>query len=113
MKPNKQESFLKNYEAISSLKLRAGYGETGTEPSSRYMSLNTLSFSSYAFYNCSALESVTIPASVTSVGEYVFYGCSSVTIYCEAENRPTGWSTRWNNDSGDVKLPVVWGYQEP
>ncbi|MBR0531732.1 MAG: TonB-dependent receptor, partial [Bacteroidales bacterium] len=54
----KQESFLKDYEAISSLKLRAGYGETGTEPSSRYMSLNTLSFSNYAFYNGAQIQTL-------------------------------------------------------
>ena len=37
----------------------------------------------YAFYQCSGLTSVTIPNSVTSIGDYEFYGCSglkSVTI---------------------------------
>ena len=33
----------------------------------------------YAFYNCSSLTSVTIPNSVTSIGSYVFYNCSSLT----------------------------------
>lgn len=47
----KDEAFLKNVDVVSTLKLRAGYGETGTEPSSRYMSLNTLSFDSNAYYD--------------------------------------------------------------
>ena len=47
----KEEAFLKDSDMISALKLRVGYGETGTEPSSRYMSLNTLSFGTNAYFN--------------------------------------------------------------
>ena len=32
-----------------------------------------------AFGECSALRSLTIPASVTSIGKYAFAGCSSLT----------------------------------
>ena len=41
------------------------------------------SIGNYAFYNCSGLTRITIPNSVTSIGEYAFSGCSglkSVTI---------------------------------
>lgn len=32
-----------------------------------------------AFYNCSSLTSITIPNSVTSIGDYAFYGCTGLT----------------------------------
>jgi uncharacterized repeat protein (TIGR02543 family) len=38
------------------------------------------SIGDYAFYSCYGLTSVTIPSSVTSIGENVFANCSSLTI---------------------------------
>ena len=37
------------------------------------------SIGNYAFYGCSGLTSVTIGNSVTSIGNYAFYGCSGLT----------------------------------
>lgn len=44
---------------------------------------------SYAFYCCSGLTSLTLPAGITSIGSYAFRGCSGLTsIYVYAEKVP-------------------------
>ncbi len=55
----------------------------------------------YAFYGCSSLTSIIIPSSVTSIGSYAFADCSSITIYCEASSKPSGWDF-------NTSRPVVW-----
>jgi len=37
------------------------------------------SISSYAFYGCEGLTSITIPDNVTSIGDYAFYNCRGLT----------------------------------
>lgn len=54
----KSEGFMDDLKLLSNLKLRAGYGVTGTEPSDPYMSLNTLSFSTYDYYNGSWIKTI-------------------------------------------------------
>ena len=60
----------------------------------------------YAFA-CSSLEVIVIPNSVTSIGIGAFLGCSNLTIYCEAEEKPSGWHHSWNSSN----CPVIWGYK--
>mgnify|MGYP003302851661 CR=1 FL=1 len=49
-----------------------------------------------AFYTCN-LDEITIPNSVTTVGENIFDKYSeNLLIYCEAESKPSGWNENWN-----------------
>ena len=61
----------------------------------------------YAFDGCTSITGVIIPNSVTSIGNYAFLGCTSLTIYCEAENQPSGWNSNWNPSN----CPVIWEYK--
>lgn len=47
----KNESFLKDTKFLTSLKIRGGYGVTGTEPIDPYMSLDRLNFSTLVLIN--------------------------------------------------------------
>jgi len=46
----KGEKFMENLSWLNTLKLRAGYGMTGTEPQNMYMSLNQLNLGDYVYY---------------------------------------------------------------
>ena len=60
---------------------------------------------SEAFYGCDFLTSIVIPNSVTTISYSAFECCRSLTIYCEAESKPSGWSSSWNYSN----RPVIWG----
>ena len=58
-----------------------------------------------AFQNCTSLTNITISNSVkTIMGFSVFSGCSLLTIYCEATSQPSGWDSDWNSGR-----PVYYG----
>lgn len=59
----------------------------------------------YAFSDCTVLMSIKIPDNVRSIKAYAFSSCNSLTIYCEATEKPSEWSLKWNASN----CPVVWG----
>ena len=64
-------------------------------------------FAFYVFYNsygCTNIESVFIPKEVLFITDKAFFGCTNITIYCEADSKPSGWSLSWNY----AGCPVVW-----
>lgn len=63
--------------------------------------------SSLALERCHHIKKIIIPDSVTVIEKYAFAGCGELTIYCEAESQPAGWSSYWNPDN----RPVFWGYK--
>ena len=58
-----------------------------------------------SFAGCTGLTSIVIPESVETVDNDAFDGCSALTIYCEAESKPSGWRVAWNPEN----RPVFWG----
>lgn len=52
----------------------------------------TTAICGYAFYGCTGLTSVLIPATITSIGSYSFDGCSGVdNVYCYADPEELTW----------------------
>ena len=65
------------------------------------------SIGDYTFYNCSSLTSVTIPNSVTKIRNYAFAGCTSLAdIHCTPTNPPFGGNGMFDNNAPDRKIYV-------
>lgn len=69
-----------------------------------------------AFSGCESLEQVFIPDSVLVVEFQAFGGCEKVTIYCESDDKPSGWDAEWHfqvayGPAGThIYNEVIWGY---
>lgn len=77
-----------------------------------------------AFSNCTSLQNIFIPSSVreaisnstdssgnaVTASQSPFYGCSNnLKIYCEANSKPSGFDTYWNNVSDSAQATVYCG----
>ena len=86
----------------------------GTSAFARCSSMNRLvigngvtSIGIYAFSSCTSLTSVVIPVGVAIISARAFNNTETLqTIYCQASEKPSGWSDDWNKTSAEV----VWGY---
>jgi hypothetical protein len=52
---------------------------------------------SYLFYNCDRITSVTLPSTLTKIGDYAFYGCSNLAEVYLPSNVTIGVSTFGQN----------------
>ena len=73
---------------------KVAYKYKGTMPEETEVVIKdgTLGITEFAFHGggCSGMTSLTIPNSVTSIGQYAFSGCSGLAdVYCHADNVPT------------------------
>ena len=57
-----------------------------------------------AFRNNKTLTAIHISTNITFVGAYAFSGCSNSIIYCQADSKPSGWSSSWIDSS----MTVYW-----
>lgn len=60
-----------------------------------------------AFDSCENMRFIVIPRSVEKIADMAFVLCKNLTIYCEAESKPSGWGKYWNNWGGG--RPTFWG----
>ncbi len=61
---------------------------------------------SKAFYNCTSLTSITLPASLTTIGDYAFYGCSALTEILIPDTVTTIGSYAFANCTGLTSLTL-------
>lgn len=61
-----------------------------------------------AFWECKNMEIIVIPLTITIIEDYAFIiDDSPLSIFCEIDKQPDGWSEYWKDD----ELPVYWNGQ--
>jgi hypothetical protein len=64
-------------------------------------------FGNFAFSGCLGLTEIFIPIEVTTIGANAFLNCNNMTkIYAEAAEQPAGWASNWNPGN----ITVTWGH---
>ena len=61
----------------------------------------------FAFSHCTSFKKIIIPSSTENIEFGAFFDCENLTVYCEVDARPTGWSENWSYSTSEV----VWGYK--
>jgi hypothetical protein len=85
------------------------YKYKGTMPSGTAVNIRegTISISQYAFSSCTNLISVTIPNTVTTIGNQAFWGCSGLSeITCYALNPPRVFSETFSAVPKSIPVSV-------
>lgn len=75
-----------------------------------------------AFSSCKSLTTLFIPSSVTAVQEGIILGDTTLSIYCEAASKPSGWDSYWNvvkyfvssshSSSDTFNTNITWNYHK-
>ena len=60
------------------------------------------------FSDCKSLEKIFIPKSVINIGSGAFENCDKLIIYCEVEEKPSGWNNNWNISD----RPIIWKHNK-
>ena len=65
-----------------------------------------------AFGMCTSLRSIVIPYNVSKISSHAFELSDNLTIYCEIDSKPFGWSDDWNFCNYDGSYcPAIWNYR--
>ena len=118
MSPNKEVGFASGY-GISELEIPStvtlmGHAfsvtsiESGAFSSSNLTSItipaSVKTIGEYTFYGCSGLQSITIPASVETIGNFAFIGCSNLTSFTLNSNPVIGFDALPDNATVTMNL---------
>lgn len=58
----------------------------------------------YAFGSCHALTRIILPGRVWGVENSAFNNCKNLSVFCESESEPSGWTWAWEISG----IPVYW-----